>query len=213
MNDSSIDVIPDGPLKASGIEKFQNSKGENLQNSGSMFLCRCGQSGKKPFCDGKHTKAGFSGKNIRKERNEKYETYEFAGKELTVVDNIGACCHAGFCVKGAPDTFFSWEGDKRISNPDNTDKDTIIKTVRKCPSGSLAYKLDSKLEDHYFSTTAIIASQNGPLEIQGSPELKDPDNAKPQSKEHYTLCRCGASENKPFCDGKHSKVGFVDNEN
>jgi len=208
MNEEpTIELTPNGPYIIKNLSKLTNSNNEKFEEKQMQALCRCGTSKNKPFCDGSHVAMKFSDK---KDRTETYETLEFEGKEITVVDNIGICSHAGACVKGAPKTFFSWEGEKRISNPDKEDKDTIINTIRKCPSGSLAYKLDGKLHDEYFSEPEIFIGKDGPLNVRGGIELKNRSNSELISKDHYALCRCGSSKNKPFCDGTHKKVGFKD---
>lgn len=102
---------------------------------------------------------------------------------------------------------------KRISNPNNDEKEKIIETIRNCPSGSLTYKIDGKLYDEFFSEPEIFVSKNGPLNIRGKISLNNPCSSELISREHYTLCRCGSSKNKPFCDGSHKKVGFIDDNN
>ena len=108
--------------------------------------------------------------------------------------------------------FFTFENGKRISHPDNATKDEVIKTIKKCPSGSLSYKLKGKVFDEQDRQAAIFVARDGPLYITGYPDLKDEINSKPFSKEHYTLCRCGLSKNKPFCDGGH-RGKFNDEKN
>ncbi len=199
---AKIDASENGPYIVTNLNKLTHSNNEPLETKEVMALCRCGASKTKPFCDGAHAINGFSSK---KEREETYPEEEFVGKDITIVDNVGICAHAGECVKGAPDTFFTHEDNKRVSHPDNDGKEKIINTIKKCPSGSLAYKVDGKLEDQYFSEEEIVITKYGPLHVRGSVEF---DNSELVSKEHYTLCRCGASKNKPFCDGMHAKTGF-----
>lgn len=209
-NKPTITAQNNGPLIVNNLKKFTNSKCEEIKTQDNMALCRCGKSESKPFCDGTHTKVNFSD-NI--ERKKVYETEEFKGKDLTVVDNVGACSHAGFCVKGSPDVFFAHINGKRISHPDNETKEETIKTIKKCPSGSLAYKIDGKLYDEYFTEPEIHISKDGPLYIRGNIKFADANKSNSQSKEHYTLCRCGASKNKPFCDGNHAEIEFSDEKN
>ena len=145
MSETTIDISPNGPYIVKNLIKLTNQKKE-LETKEVTALCRCGSSNNKPFCDGTHAKINFDDK---KERTETYETNEFEGKDLTIADNPGICSHAGFCDGGSPKVFFSWENKKRISNPNNEEKEKIIKTIRKCPSGSLAYKIDGKLFFHF----------------------------------------------------------------
>ena len=200
----TIDVPENGPFLVKNIKKLTDAHNQPIEMAKDVIaLCRCGASKNKPFCDGTHSDIGFTG---AKERTETYETKTFEGKELTVIDSIGICCHAGACVHGAPSTFFRWDGDERISEPDNEEKQQIIDTIRQCPSGSLAYMLDGKLQDEFFSEAEVFVSEDGPLHVRGGVELND--DGKPVSSNHYTLCRCGASQNKPYCDGAHKEAGF-----
>lgn len=204
----SIDVPEDGPFLVKGLKKLTNHENQPVAMQKDVIaLCRCGASENKPFCDGTHKDIGFSGK---KERTEIYPVREYIGEELTVVDDVGICCDARLCTHGAPETFFRWDGDERISEPDKEARDKVIETIRACPSGSLAYKLDGKLHDEFFSEAEIFISKDGPLHVRGGIEFNDPDGANPPTTDHYTLCRCGASKNKPFCDGAHKDVGFKD---
>ena len=88
-------------------------------------------------------------------------------EKLTVDDDIGICCHAGECVHRSPEAFFSWDGDEHISEPDKEERDKIIATIRACPSGSLAYKLNGELHDRFFDEPEIYVEKDGPLNIRG----------------------------------------------
>jgi len=210
-NTKTIEVMKDGPLIVKNIDNFKNSRGKKLEAKETMALCRCGSSANKPFCDGTHRKINFSGK-LDKDRS-KDKINEFKGKEVSILDNEGICSHAGFCDGSLPKVFFTFENEKRVSHPDNASKDEVINTIKKCPSGSLSYKLEGKVYDEQDRECSIFVSRDGPLYIAGYPELKDEIGSKPDSKEHYALCRCGASKNKPFCDGGHFKVKFGDEKN
>ena len=201
---ASIDISKNGPYIVKELHKVTNSEKE-FEKKEQQALCRCGDSKNKPYCDGSHQSNNFSGK---KERTETYDTAEFKGKEITIMDNVGICCHAGECTKGAPEVFFTHENKKRISHPDKGDKEKTINVIRKCPSGSLAYKLSEKLYDQYFSEEEIFIAKDGPLHVRGGVALNGDSAKELVSKEHYALCRCGKSKNKPFCDGTHFKVGF-----
>ncbi|MAH33045.1 hypothetical protein CL615_01510 [archaeon] len=206
-----IEVAKDGPLLVKNISNLKNSKEETIVAKDVMALCRCGASSNKPFCDGTHGKVGFSGK-LEKYRS-KDKRNKFKGDKVTILDNSGVCAHAGYCDGNLPKVFWTFENEKRIPHPDNASKGEIIKTIKKCPSGALSYKLNGEVYDEIKREPSIFVSKNGPLYIAGYPELKDEIGSKPDSREHYTLCRCGGSKNKPFCDGTHRYIKFKDDEN
>ena len=131
----------------------------------------------------------------------------FVGKEITVVDDFSMCAHAGECVAGAPETFFTKGAAGRVAHPDASPTEQIIATIRRCPSGSLLYKLGGKLVHDFSTETEVRVEKDGPLHVH---RAKLNGEARPATEDHYTLCRCGASLNKPFCDGMHAKIKFRD---
>jgi CDGSH-type Zn-finger protein len=200
---AEITPTPNGPLKAERIRALKNARGETISQDAEIFLCRCGASKNKPYCDGSHAAVKFSD---RRRRTKDEPVAEFVGQELTVIDNVDLCAHAGFCVEGAPDTFFTKEGDRRISHPDASDAARVIVAIRRCPSGALLYKQGGKLKHAYADGTEVLVEKDGPLRVQQA-KL---NGAAAATNDHYTLCRCGASLNKPFCDGRHVQVKFRD---
>ncbi len=95
---------------------------------------------------------------------------------------------------------------------DGAGVDAIIETIRACPSGALSYTVGGEEHRDRDAAPAIRLMKNGPYMVSGGIALEDVDFGEGASREHFTLCRCGASRNKPFCDGSHSRVGFVDEE-
>jgi CDGSH-type Zn-finger protein len=202
--DAEITPTPNGPLHAQRIKALKNDRGESIKTGESIFLCRCGASKHKPYCDGAHSATGFSDKRPRaKDRS----VAEFVGKKVTVVDDFSLCAHAGKCVEGAPATFFTTRAGRRVSHPDASPAAQVIATIRRCPSGSLLYQVRGKLVHDYFTGTAVRVEKDGPLHVH---RAKLNGEARPATEDHYTLCRCGASLNKPFCDGRHVKIKFRD---
>lgn len=178
-----------------------NEKGVILETPRVYSLCRCGESKNKPFCDGTHGEIGFIG-----ERNLKTpgKTKAYIGENITIYDNRSICSHNGACVL---DNVFSPDERPWINPDGNPNIEKLIEIIKLCPSGALTYMKDDEHITAWFDEQKIIVSTDGPLHIQGEIEIKD-DLSSDEiliSKEHYTLCRCGKSNNKPFCDGEHLK--------
>jgi len=204
-------------MKANVVDNLQNPKGEPLSTISGIALCRCGASKNKPFCDGTHSIIGFSSVNKTLDDNNKTfrdKRRDYVGKEITIHDNRKICSHAAECVKDLPSVFKL--GNKPWVDPDGAETEQIIKTVQKCPSGALSFSIDG-VEFRNPSeqrNPMVTVSKNGPFCITGGIELigeniRFGDGA---SLEHYALCRCGASNNKPFCDGEHGRINFRDEQ-
>ena len=203
----TIDPKPNGPLQVSGALGLSNSSGEALATEAQYWLCRCGGSANKPFCDGTHKKIGFS--SARQSDPAQRGTVAYVGKNITVHDNRSICAHAGHCTEHSP-SVFSMTAKPWIA----ADADAVantVDTIRMCPSGALAYSIDGVLHEHSGRAPGIRVTKDGPYAVVGGPQLKG--DAAPVSSEHYTLCRCGQSKNKPFCDGAHWAAGFKDDKN
>ena len=205
----TIEVPKYGPYIVKGVRNFKNSKEENIVNIPVMALCRCGKSLSKPFCDGSHTQIGFKGEKLLGRVEDKLVHY--VGKGITVHDNRGVCSHAGFCTRLLPEVFE--RGKEPWIELDDASPEKILEIVKKCPSGALSCTIDGKLYKDFDREPAINIRNDGPYSVVGGPELKDPDGNKPESHERYTLCRCGGSKNKPFCDGTHYYMKFKDEKN
>ena len=209
MENVTIEIMEDGPLIVTRLKNFQNSKGENLSPKDRVALCRCGESANKPYCDGSHTAAKFSGKRETDKPLNKERVYE--GKELSIHDNRLICCHAAKCVEQLSSVFRLEE--RPWIDPDLAGVETIIEVIKKCPSGALSYSINETHHRDQDREPAIQISKNGPFDVSGHVVLKVEEESQPPSKEHYSLCRCGASKNKPFCDGAHRDINFKDEVN
>lgn len=203
----TIEMKPDGPCVVTGITDFRNSQGEAIPVEPVMYLCRCGGSANKPFCDGTHKKIGFSG--ARTSDAAKNETRDYQGKRVTIHDNRFFCSHAAHCTHYAPGAFAV--ARKPWIDPDGEEPERLIETIKKCPSGALSYTKDGVLYRDQQRPPAIAIEKNGPYLVTGGPALAT--DVPPPSPEHYTLCRCGHSKNKPYCDGSHWDAGFKDDKN
>ncbi|MDK2939951.1 MAG: hypothetical protein PWQ51_2116, partial [Methanolobus sp.] len=78
--------------------------------------------------------------------------------------------------------------------------------------GALSYTINGELHKDYSEEPEISIMKDGPYNVTGI-ELNDPDGSVPETQDHYSLCRCGNSKNKPFCDGSHFNVEFRDEKN
>jgi CDGSH-type Zn-finger protein len=215
--------LPNGPyflisdMEPKFVENLQKSKGESLSAIRGVSLCRCGASNNKPFCDGTHGKIGFSSEN-KEAANEnqhivKDKRKNYVGKTITIHDNRKICSHATECVNNLPSVFKI--NARPWINPDAAEIEEIINTIRKCPSGALSYSLDGiEYRDQNERKPMITVSKDGPYHVTGGIDLIG-DNiqwAEGSSKEHYVLCRCGAPNNKPFCDGMHRLINFEEDD-
>ena len=188
-------IVPlkNGPLRVSGLKTFEDEDGPR-ETEVEMALCRCGQSKNKPFCDGVHVACGFSDE---RPENENDKRLTFPGDPITFYENVAICSHAGFCLSGMPD---KWRAEGK-----HTDEE-LVEPVKKCPSGALSYSRGETEYRDQERPPKVRVVKDGPLEIEGGIELRNTDWGEGASKEHYALCRCGASKMKPFCDGAHDKV-------
>ena len=210
MKKLAIEPIKNGPFKLINLTKkslknilfYENISYDLEKNS---FLCRCGRSSNQPFCDGAHVKHGFNSQNNLEE--EIIQVYD--SKSVTVTFNRSICAGSSNCVKEFP-TIYTSESKDWI-HPDKGNLQEIEDSIKQCPSGALSYKLkqtNSKEECHLenckeeqldiVKTDSVIAKRPIDIKIEGWSSFAN--------KTKFSLCRCGASKNKPFCDYSHAKL-------
>jgi uncharacterized Fe-S cluster protein YjdI len=139
---------------------------------------------------------------------EKKTSKSYTNGEVTVHWEPGKCIHSANCVKGLPGVFNTklrpW------INIDGADTAAIVAQVNNCPSKALTYSMNDEktsaaaVTDH----TSIEMMPNGPMLVHGSVSIKHSDGRTEQREKVSAFCRCGASANKPFCDGSHRSCGF-----
>ena len=207
-----IACLPNGPyyllndMQAAPVPNLVRSSGAQCATVRGVALCRCGGSKNKPFCDGTHSTIGFSDRKLTDGADNRRVAYR--GKRITIFDNRAICAHAGFCTDGLKDVFR--QRAEPWIEPDGAAVEEVIATVRKCPSGALSYAIDGVEAEDVVRPAKVVVTDNGPYAVSGAVELPGVAFGDGASREHYTLCRCGASKNKPFCDGSHWRVGFRD---
>lgn len=207
-----IACLPNGPyyllvdMAPSAVPNLRRANGEACSTVRGIALCRCGGSKNKPFCDGTHGTNGFTDRRVA--ANTQNRRVSYIGKRITIHDNRGICAHAGFCTERLA-SVFRMKQEPWI-DPDGASAEEIMETVRKCPSGALSYSVDGVEIHGQAREPMVTVTDDGPYAITGGIEMIEGTFGEGASKEHYTLCRCGASKNKPFCDGSHWDVGFRD---
>ena len=207
-----IACLPNGPyyllndMQASPVPNLVRSSGDACATVRGIALCRCGGSKNKPFCDGTHSTNGFTDRKLADSRKDRREVYR--GKRITIFDNRAICAHAGYCSDGLKSVFRY--GVEPWIDADGAAVDAVIETIGKCPSGALSYAIEGKEAVPPERSPKVTVTDNGPYAVTGGIDLMNVAFGEGASREHYTLCRCGASASKPFCDGSHWRVEFRD---
>jgi CDGSH-type Zn-finger protein len=215
-NPARITVRPNGPYAVVGdvtvVAKAQVETelgepiawdvGPEIGHKERYALCRCGQSGRKPFCDGTHLRVGFEADDAVRTRT----PTEYTGTGVTLYDDRGICVHAGYCGTTITNVW------KMVPKTDDTTvRSMLVAMVERCPSGAISYSLDGGDADNEPRLPSEIGVMvNGPLWVTGGIPVDVGDEGALQTRNRVALCRCGASGRKPLCDGSHKKAGFVD---
>ncbi|HEY3363194.1 MAG TPA: CDGSH iron-sulfur domain-containing protein, partial [Methanosarcina sp.] len=167
-------------------------------------LCRCGNSGNKPFCDGTHVKIHFIGTEAGDYKPFNNGANVIHGSSLTLKDNEHLCVHARFCMRaGGIWSLVHHSGNKEA-------RETAIDEACNCPSGRLVIidnATEKAIEPEFEKSIVIIEypprGEHGPLWVRGGIPVVSTSGKQYEIRNRVTLCRCGKSRNKPFCDGSH----------
>ena len=169
-------------------------------------LCRCGLSDRKPFCDDACATMGFNGTEVadRTLRATKAEVY--VGDSVVMTDDHMLCEHAGYCGDRLTNV---WRMIRLTADPEVRER--LQHMVSLCPSGALDVSLAEgvgPVEPTFEPSIGVI--RDGPLWVRGGIPIESSDGTTYEVRNRVTLCRCGRSNNKPFCDGAHKEVEFRD---
>lgn len=135
--------------------------------------------------------------------------HTFSGAEVDVTWDSRLCIHVGECGRAEGDLFVG--GRKPWCQPDLVSADEVAQVVERCPTGALAYtRKDGGPAEAAPARNTVTVANNGPLYVTGDLRVAGAADDMPGTRTRVALCRCGQSANKPFCDGRHEKVGFVD---
>ncbi|MFA4855349.1 MAG: CDGSH iron-sulfur domain-containing protein [archaeon] len=181
------------------------AKGKSYQVKGTYALCRCGQSENKPYCDGMHAKTGFDGTETASREEYQKQAGEIRGPGFVLTDVPELCAGAGFCHSKEGST---WDLTKASNDPKA--KKIAIRQACDCPSGRLvAYEKNTgkSIEPGFEQSISQTKWQGekflGPFWVKGGVQIESQDGRKYETRNRVTLCHCGKSGNKPFCDGSH----------
>jgi CDGSH-type Zn-finger protein len=167
-------------------------------------LCRCGHSKNKPFCDGTHTKIHFKGTETADNKPYLDRADRINGPTLSLTDADGMCVHARFCMRAGG----IWNLTRQSGIPEA--REIAITEAANCPSGRLVVwdnETGEALEPEFEKSIVVIEypprQEHGPLWVRGGIPVESSDGHIYEIRNRVTLCRCGKSFNKPFCDGSH----------
>lgn len=138
-------------------------------------------------------------------------TKKYTNGEVTIVWKPAVCVHSTICWKaatGLPEVFNPMI--KPWIKPEASTTEMMIEQIKKCPSGALSFYMnDEAAKNPEISAESIVeVSANGPLLVYGNITVKDSEGKETHKNKVTAFCRCGASSNKPYCDGTHQKIGF-----
>ena len=220
MDEPRIVVTKDGPYRVEGGPPLtretivQTEYGEPIEwKPGEVFkqrqtyeLCRCGHSSRKPFCDSTHETVGFDGTETADRAPSASRRDSWEGDGVVMTDDFDICTHAGFCGNRFTKV---WQMIDQTSDPQVRAR--LMRMVDRCPSGRLEYSIPPSPEPVEVPYEPQISVTNdGPYWVKGRVQIVSEDGTQWEVRNRVTLCRCGRSRNKPFCDGSHKEYGFED---
>jgi CDGSH-type Zn-finger protein len=216
---AKIQITQDGPYLVSGDLPLSeqwittNVEGDSLgYREGKKFpaqaqyaLCRCGESANKPFCDGSHQKVHFDGTETASHEPYLQQAGTIEGPTMVLTDQENLCAFARFCdPKGR-----IWNLVKQTDNPEV--QEIVKHEAGHCPAGRLVVwdrATGKPIEPKFEPSLGLIEDTekkvSGPIWVRGGIPVISADGKTYEIRNRLTLCRCGRSDNKPFCNGAHA---------
>jgi len=228
---NTITITADGPYLVQGALPLArqhivtNAQGESLSwregqavatpAKGPYALCRCGRSATKPFCDGAHQRVGFDGTETASREPYAVQAESIEGPTLVLDDAQALCAFARFCDPQGQVWRLVLESDQPAAAR------LVEQQAGDCPGGRLRARQRASaqtggpsLEPHFEPSIGLVQDTakgvSGPLWVRGGVPVLGADGGAYELRNRVALCRCGASGNKPFCDGSHVASGFDD---
>lgn len=141
----------------------------------------------------------------RKKNGMRTKRREYHGKNITINFELKRCIHAAECIRGLPAEFNL--GNRPWIQADAASADEIASVIERCPSGALHVALSDGNEGPAAEFNSVMSKRNGPLYLRGDLRIKT-EKGETLRETRAALCRCGESENKPFCDNSHREIKF-----
>ncbi len=224
MNINKIKITKNGPYLVSGNISLEEmiidlnttgyiyKQGRKFEVSTAYALCRCGKSKNAPFCDGAHVATHFDGTLSPTMKPFKEDALKYYGKNLIMEDVEELCSLSRFCHSKKGN---AWTLTEEANNAE--DEKLAIKLACDCPSGRLVMydkNTNQVIEPVYDPSIVILQDPlkgcSGPIWVRGDITIEDEHGNILEPRNRITLCRCGHSDNKPFCDAEHINVQFLD---
>ena len=224
---SKITVLKNGPYVVEGDLSIAdqhivtNEKGESLDwregkdypHDAKCFLCRCGHSAGKPFCDGSHKRVGFDGTETASREPYAEQAERIEGPTMDLDDAEHLCAFARFCDPHGQ----VWNLVEKTDHPHAAK--LVEHEAGHCPAGRLVarrHATGEAIEPVFAPSIGLIQDTanevSGPIWVRGGIPVIGADGHPYETRNRVTLCRCGESSNKPYCDGTHASIGFRDQE-
>jgi len=224
---AKIIVTKDGPYQVFGAlpidkkiigigEEGEPEKwvqGKNVPSDETCALCRCGESKNHPFCDETHVKIKFNGMETASKKTHDEQAQIIDGPTLKLKDAPELCATVRFCHRAGG----TWELTHHSDDPKA--RELAIEQSCDCPSGRII-ECDKKtgmvFEKEFMQSISLVEDPqkkvSGPLWVKGGVPVESSDGTIYEVRNRQTLCRCGKSHNKPFCDGNHIDEKFNDGD-
>jgi CDGSH-type Zn-finger protein len=189
------------------------AKGRKYPAQKEYALCRCGRSKQKPFCDGTHAVTGFDGTETASRKSYAGQAVKIKGPGFDLLDVEPLCAEARFCHPQGDTWHLTLESD------DPGKRKAAIRQAGNCPSGRLVAcdkETGQPIEPEYAPALSLVEdpqkNSSGPIWVKGGVRIESENGKAYETRNRVTLCRCGKSKNKPFCDGHHLKIKFNDGD-
>ena len=217
-----IRVMKDGPYLVDGAVRISPQvieadadgecvawrEGEPVPERRSCALCRCGESNAKPYCDGSHRTVGFDGTETAAVTPYLDAATRIEGPVVDLLDDLTLCSEARFCAARGT----AW---RLVERDDPEAAKIVVEEACLCPSGryTAADKATGEVIEPVLPVSVGLVEDpsqgvSGPIWLRGGIPVEGSVGVHYEVRNRVTLCRCGESRNKPFCDAKHVEIGF-----